>query len=124
MHRLALVPLLVIALFNPAARAHDAPGAKLPAHYVVKGQCRAGRGFVAVAEAPGYAPTYPLLHLLVFEGEIIGALFEVRESDGWKPWYNQPEGKPVSHDGGPRHYSHTIMLKGGPTAEQCKTARR
>jgi hypothetical protein len=95
----------------------------IPAHYVVKTGCIANRGFVAVAEAPNHPPTLPMLNLLIFNGEVIGLLFEVLERDGWKPWYDEPEGQAVSHDGGPKHYSQLMMLRQGPTAAECKSAK-
>lgn len=95
----------------------------IPAHYVVKTRCIPDRGFIAVSEAPNHPPTLAMLNLLIFKGEVIGLLFEVHERDGWKPWYDEPEGQPVSHDGGPKHYSQLIMLRQGPTAEECKSAK-
>lgn len=95
----------------------------IPAHYAVKTRCIPNRGFIAEAEAPNHPPALPMLNLLIFNGEVVGLLFEVLARDGWKPWYDEPEGKPVSHDGGPEHYSQLIMLKQGPTAEQCKAAK-
>jgi len=112
---------LCLIVLRPAL-AHDEAGG-LPPHYVVKNHCLPGRGFVAVAQAPGYPSTYPMMALVVFKGEIVGFLLEVAEKDGWKPWYNQPEGKPVSHDGGPKHYTQTVMIKKGPSAEECTAAK-
>ena len=105
------------------AQESSAADRKLPPYYTVKSDCIPGRGYVALAEAPGHAPELPLLALLVYRGEVVGALFEAHEKDGWRPWYNEREGEAVSHDGGPRHYSHTVMFKKGPTARQCKTAK-
>jgi hypothetical protein len=95
----------------------------IPKHYAVKTKCIPERGFIAVAEAPGYQEALPMAGLLIFNGEVIGLLFEALARDGWKPWYDEPEGKPVSHDGGPEHYSQLMMFKQGPTAEQCKAAK-
>lgn len=118
---LVLVCLVSItASAQPAGSLSD--DLKLPPYYVVKSRCIAERGYVALAEAPGHSPELPLLGLFVYRGEVVGALFEAHEKDGWRPWYNEPEGKPVSHNGGPRHYSHTVMFKKGPTAEECKAA--
>jgi hypothetical protein len=95
----------------------------IPPHYVVQTACIPNRGFVAVSEARNHPATLPMLNLLIFNGEVVGLLFEVLERDGWKPWYDEPEGQAVSHDGGPKHYSQLIMLKQGPTAEECKAAK-
>ena len=66
---------------------------------------------------------YPKVNLRVFNGEVIGFTFEVPAKEGWKPWYDQPEGKPTAHDGSIQHYTQTIYLKKGPTAEECKAAK-
>lgn len=96
------------------------PVAGLPSHFrLAHGGCRAGRGYSFVAEAPDHRSTYPKLVLRVFNGEIIGMVFEVDASTGWKPWYDQPAGKPISHDGGPQHYSQAINIKPPPTASDC-----
>ena len=120
----ALLVLSMSALAAQSSYADEAPGARVavPPHYVVKKHCVPGRGFVAAAEAPNHPSTYPKLNLFVFKGEVVGFLFEAHEKDGWKPWYNQPQGQPVSHDGGSKHYTQTIMIKNGPTAEECKAA--
>lgn len=123
MRKAALMILLSVPAMQPA-HAHDEATDAIPSYYTVKNHCVAGRGFVAVPEAPGFPPAYPFVALLVFKGEIVGFLLEVGEKDGWKPWYNQPQEQPVSHDGGPRHYTQTIMIKKGPTAEECKAAKR
>jgi hypothetical protein len=95
----------------------------IPKHYVVKTKCIPERGFFAVAEAPGHEEAMPMAALLIFNGEVIGVLFEALARDGWRPWYDEPEGKPVSHDGGPEHYSQLMMFKRGPTAEECQAAK-
>lgn len=125
MYRQISLALCISAFAVAPSYAQDASAARIPVprHYVVKHHCMPDRGFVAVAEAPGYPSTYPKLNLLVFKGEVIGVLFEAEEKDGWKPWYNQPEGKATSHDGGPAHYTQTLMFKKGPTAEECKAAK-
>ena len=92
-------------------------------HYTVEPRCIPERGFIAMPQASGHPATLPFVALWVFNGEVVGLLFEAHEKDGWKPWYDEPEGQAVSHDGGPRHYSQLIMLKPGPTAEQCKAAK-
>ena len=61
--------------------------------------------------------------LRVFHGEVIGVIFEVEAKEGWKPWYDQPEGQPTTHDGSPPHYTQTISLKQGPTVEECNAAK-
>jgi hypothetical protein len=106
-----------------AAQESSSAARSLPPYYTVKSQCIPGRGYVALAEAPGHTPELPLLALFVYGGEVIGVLFEAHEKDGWRPWYNERDGEAVSHDGGPRHYSHPIMFKKGPTAEECKAAK-
>ena len=63
--------------------------------------------------------TYPKLVLPLFNGEVIGMVFEADAPVGWQPWYDQPVGKPISHGGGPAHYSQTIYLKPPPSAADC-----
>lgn len=96
---------------------------KLPPYYKLKTRCIPEHGYVAIPEAPEHPAALPLVGVFVYRGEVIGVLFEAHERDGWRPWYDEPEGKPVSHDGGPRHYSHTAMFKKGPSAEECKTSK-
>jgi hypothetical protein len=57
--------------------------------------------------------------LRVFDGEVIGVVFEAASEAGWKPWYDQPAGKPISHGNGPAHYSQSLYFKSPPTAEEC-----
>ena len=103
-----------------ASAAEQAPGSNVPPHFKLgAGGCRAGSGYSFLAEAPKHPSTYPKLILKVFNGEIIGVIFEVTAESGWKPWYQQPEGRPISHGDGPAHYSQTIYLKKPPTAEEC-----
>ncbi len=100
------------------------PNLKIPPNYklAIK-RCIPGRGYVFKAEAPNYPSTYPLMNLRVFNGEVIGFVFEVAAKEGWKPWYNQEEGKTVSHRGGTPHYSQDIFIKKGPTAAECKASK-
>lgn len=94
--------------------------AGLPPHYHLgHGGCRPAIGYSFVAETPDHPSTYPKLILRVFNGEIIGVVFESDAAAGWKPWYDQPVGKPVSHGGGPAHYSQAIYLKAPPSAADC-----
>ena len=118
-----LLPVAAALVVQPS-HAHDDFKVTIPAHYVVRKHCTPGRGFFAAPQAAGQPAGYPFMALLVFNDEVIGFLFEVHEKDGWKPWYDQPEGKPVSHGSGPRHYSQTIMIRNGPSAEACKAAMR
>ncbi|MGH7775513.1 MAG: hypothetical protein ACREQA_25075 [Candidatus Binatia bacterium] len=99
------------------------PENKIPPYYKAGGRCSPGRGYNASAEAPNYPSTYPKMNLRVFNREVIGFLFELDAKEGWKPWYDQPEGKPTTHEGGPPHYTQTIYIKKGPTAEECKAAK-
>ena len=99
------------------------PENKIPPHYKAGGRCSPGRGYNASAEAPNYPSTYPKMNLRVFNGEVIGFLFELDAKEGWKPWYDQPEGKPTTHEGGEPHYTQTIYIKKGPTAEECKASK-
>ena len=100
------------------------PDSKIPPHYKPgSGGCSPGRGYSFSAEAPNHPSTYPKLNLRVFNGEVIGFTFEVPAKEGWKPWYDQPEGKPTSHDGSIEHYTQTIYFKKGPTAEECKGSK-
>lgn len=92
----------------------------VPPHYKpADGGCRPDRGYSFIAETPTHRSTYPKLILRVFNGEVIGAIFEVPAASGWKPWYDQPEGKPTSHGSGPAHYSQAIYFKKPPTAQEC-----
>ncbi|MBX9826599.1 MAG: hypothetical protein K2Y27_16610 [Xanthobacteraceae bacterium] len=119
--------LVVIGLSLPIADAFVSPSAaadtKIPPHYTVSGGCRPGGGYSFVASAPGHPSTYPKLILRVFKGELIGMIFEAGTESGWKPWYDQADGKPVSHGSGPAHYSQAIWLKTPPTAEQCAASK-
>jgi len=107
-----------------AAEVTLGPDLKIPPYYKAgSGRCSPGRGYNMSAEAPGYPSTYPKMNLRVFNGEVIGFLFELDAKEGWKPWYDQPEGKPTSHDGSHAHYTQTIYIKKGPTAEECKASK-
>lgn len=107
-----------------AAEVTLGPDLKIPPYYKAgSGRCSPGRGYNMSAEAPGYPSTYPKMNLRVFNGEVIGFLFELDAKEGWKPWYDQPEGKPTSHDGSHTHYTQTIYIKKGPTAEECKASK-
>lgn len=124
MERAVLVLSLSIGAFGAgSSTAQDPVHIAVPRHYLVKKHCLPGRGFIAVAEAPSYPTTLPMMALFVFNGEVVGFHLEVHERDGWKPWYNQPQGEPVSHDGGPKHYTQTVMIRKGPSAEDCKAAK-
>lgn len=107
-----------------AAEVTLGPDLKIPPHYKAgSGGCRPGRGYTFSAEAPNYASTYPKMNLRVFNGEVIGFVFEVPAKEGWKPWYDQPEDKPQTHGGSIPHYTQTIYIKKGPTAEECKASK-
>ena len=97
---------------------------KIPAHYKLgHGGCRPGGGYSFIASASGHPSTYPKLILKVFNGEIIGMIFEAGVESGWKPWYDQPREKPISHGGGPVHYSQAIYMRKPPTAEECAASK-
>ena len=97
---------------------------KIPPHYRPgSGTCSAGRGYSFSAEAPNYPSTYPKLNLRVFNGEVIGFIVEIEAKEGWKPWYDEPEGKPAAHEDGHPHYTQTIYIKKGPTAEECNASK-
>jgi len=117
-----LVSLAPVATIG-AAEVVLGPDLKIPPYYKASTSCSAGRGYNASAEAPGHPSTYPKMNLRVFNGEVIGFLFELDARDGWKPWYDQLEGKPTQHDDSPGHYTQTIYIKKGPTAEQCKASK-
>lgn len=105
---------------DAAAETSSQTVAGLPSHYHLgPGGCRPGNGFSFVAETPDHPSTYPKLVLRVFNGQIIGMVFEAEAPAGWKPWYDQPDGKPVSHHGGPPHYSQAIYFNTPPTAADC-----
>ena len=100
------------------------PDLKIPPYYKPGGgSCSPGRGYSFSAEAPNHPSTYPKLNLRVFNGEVIGFIVEIDAKEGWKPWYDQPEGKSTHHDSGPAHYTQTIYVKKGPTAEECKASK-
>jgi len=100
------------------------PDLKIPPHYQPgSGGCRPGRGYTFSAQAPNHPSTYPKMNLRVFDGDVIGFIFEVDAKEGWKPWYDQPEGKPTKHDDGPAHYTQTIYIKKSPTVEECKASK-
>lgn len=100
------------------------PDLRIPPHYKPGGgQCSPGRGYSFSAAAPNHPSTYPKLNLRVFNGEVIGFIFELDVKEGWKPWYDQPEGKPTVHDGSIKHYTQTIYFKKGPTADECKLSK-
>ena len=124
-HKSLIAALGVFILSTTAAVSEEPPRPKvgIPSYYSIKPRCIPERGFIALPEVPGHAAELPLVALWIFNGEVIGLLFEAHERDGWRPWYDEPEGQAVSHSGGPRHYSQLVMLKKGPTAEQCKAAK-
>lgn len=125
MNKLTATIILTSVLTGPAYAASPSEPAAgtvagLPPHYHPgHGGCRPGVGYSFVAEAPGHPSTYPKLVLRVFNGEIIGMVFESDAAAGWKPWYDQPDGKSVSHGGGPAHYSQVIYVKPPPSAADC-----
>ena len=107
-----------------AAEVTLGPELKIPPHYKAgAGGCRPGRGYTFSAQTPNHPSTYPKLNLRVFNGEVIGVVFEVSAKEGWKPWYDQPEGKSIAHDGSHEHYTQTIYFKKGPIAEECKASK-
>ena len=115
---------LGLALGLYAAEVTLGPDLKIPPHYKPgSGGCRPGRGYSFSAEAPNHSSTYPKMNLRVFSGEVIGFIFELDAKEGWKPWYDQTEEKPTEHDGSIKHYTQTIYIKKGPTAEECKTSK-
>ena len=99
------------------------PELKIPPHYKAGKRCRPGRGYNFKAEAPNNSSTLPMMNLRVFNGEVIGFLFEVNAKEGWKPWYDQKEGKPNAHGGSTPHYTQLILIKKGPTAAECKASK-
>jgi hypothetical protein len=122
----ALVIAVSLGLFANARSAEVmlGPELKIPPHYRPgSGGCTAARGYSFSAEAPNHPSTYPKMNLRVFNGEVIGFIFELEAKEGWKPWYDQPEGKATSHDGSTPHYTQTIYIKKGPTAEECKASK-
>ena len=117
-----LIGFALVELY--AAEVTLGPDLKIPPHYKSgSGGCRPGRGYTFSAQAPNYPSSYPKLNLRVFNGEVIGFVFELEAKEGWKPWYDQPEGKPTQHDNSPVHYTQTIYIKKGPTAEGCKASK-
>ena len=119
-----LVTSLGLATCPYAGEVTLGPDLKIPPHYKPgSGGCSPGRGYSFSAEAPNNPSTYPKVNLRVFNGEVIGFTFEVPAKEGWKPWYDQPDGKPTSHDGSIDHYTQTVYFKKGPTAEECKVSK-
>jgi hypothetical protein len=124
-----VIGTFALTIFNPAlSYAAESlilgPENKIPPYYKAsEGGCRPGRGYSLSAQATNHPSTYPKMNLRVFNGEVIGFVFEVDAKDGWKPWYDQPEGKPTSHDGSIQHYTQTIYVKKGPTADECKASK-
>ena len=109
-----------------AAEVTLGPDLKIPPYYkAANNRCLPGRGYLLTAAAPNYPPTeFPRMNLRVFNGEVIGFMFEVDAKEGWRPWYDQPEGKPTTHEGRSLpHYQQTIYIKKGPTAEECKASK-
>lgn len=129
MKKIMFIFVLTVATLGLVADSYAAevtlgPDLRIPPHYKPGGSsCSPGRGYSFSAEAPNYPSTYPKLNLRVFNGEVIGFIVEVEAKEGWKPWYDQPEGKPTQHDNSPAHYTQTIYIKKGPTAEECKTSK-
>ena len=126
MKAIVLVLWLVIGFVSTDAFARGVtlgPDLKIPPHYKASSnRCRAGRGYNFKAEAANHPATLPQMNLRVFNGEVIGFLFELDAKDGWKPWYDQPEGKPSTHGPIP-HYTQLILIKKGPTADECKASK-
>ena len=114
-----LVTSLGLATCPYAGEVTLGPDLKIPPHYKPGGGgCSPGRGYSFSAEAPNYASTYPKVNLRVFNGEVIGFTFEVPAKEGWKPWYDQPEGMAAS-----RTTRRRSISKKGPTAEGCKSSK-
>jgi hypothetical protein len=120
---LQVLALSIACVARAAAEERRRVEPGIPSYYKVKPRCIPERGYIAMPEAPGHPTELPFAALWIFNGEVIGLLFEAHERDGWRPWYDEPEGQAVSHDGGPRHYSQQFMFKPGPTAEQCKASK-
>lgn len=129
MEKFATTVFVIALSLGLAASARSAevvlgPDLKMPPYYEPgSGGCTPGRGYSFSAKASNYPSTYPKLNLRVFNGEVIGFIFELDAKEGWKPWYDQPEGKPTAHDGSIQHYTQTIYIKKGPTAEECKASK-
>jgi hypothetical protein len=99
------------------------PELKIPPHYKPGASgCRPGRGYTFTPQAAGFPANYPKMNLRVFNGEVIGFVFELDAKEGWRPWYDQSEGKPTEHDGSIKHYTQTIYIKKAPTAEECQVS--
>ena len=120
---LVIAVSLGLAGSTGAAEVTLGPDLKIPPHYRAGKRCEPGRGYGFTAEAPNHPSTYPKMNLRVFNGEVIGFIFELEAKEGWKPWYDQPEAKATSHDGSSPHYTQTIYIKKGPTAEECKASK-
>lgn len=118
-----IIAVIISTLVTSVRAEGNLPVSDIPPHYKpASAECRPGRGYSFIAETAKHPSTYPKLILRVFNGEVIGAIFEVPATAGWKPWYDQPEGKPVSHGGGPAHYSQAIYFKKPPTAAECASS--
>jgi len=53
------------------------PDLKIPPYYKAGKRCRPGRGYNFKAQASNHFSTLPQMNLRVFNGEVIGSLFEV-----------------------------------------------
>ena len=84
---LAVLLSIGLAATTGAAEVVLGPDLKIPPYYRPGSSgCREGRGYTFSAEAPDYPSTYPKLNLRVFNGEVIGFIFELDAKEGWKPW--------------------------------------
>lgn len=79
--------------------------------------CRENLGFVYGLGSKISIPK-SRLNILTFNGEIIGALISWPSPEGWAPYANQPEGKPIN-TGGAEIYTQTIYFKDPPTKDDC-----
>lgn len=125
-NKIMIIVLIVMGLVLGdlyAAEVTLGPDLKISPHYRPGKRCDPGRGYNASAEMPNYPSTYPKMNLRVFNGEVVGFLFEVDAKEDWKPWHDQPEGKPNAHDGSIPQYTQTIYIKKGPTTEECKASK-
>lgn len=75
------------------------------------GECSSGIGQVRVSGTNS-------LRILTFNEQVIGVQRSWDKNNNWKPWADQPEGKP---DKGA--YTHTVFFKQPPSEEECRTGK-
>lgn len=122
---LLILSALAFTGFWISHAAEISPGNKLPPGYVVRGNCVPNMGYHAGHKDAERGKIHRMVVLNVFNGEVIGFETEQDAQEGWRPWFDQPEGKAITHEGMEHfpHYTQHIFIKKPPTAEQCKASK-